>query len=450
LITAEKLGAAGLAAIDALGLGIGVFAGEGTFGAGFAEDAVLERAQLGAPLGLGLSDFAYLSGRIVLRVSHVCLSCVLLTTVLTYADAMPVPAVELEVGNRTVRVTSPDKIYFPEVGLTKLDIVSYVIAVGDGIFAALKNRPVTMERWPGGYRPDVKLSTRSDSHGEAFYQKRAPSKGMPDWVETVTITFPSGRTADEVCATELATIAWMANLGTLRYHPWPVTKADTEKVDQLRIDLDPQPGTNFADAARAAHELRSVLADADLVGFPKTSGGRGVHVFVPIQPTYGFIEARHAVIALGRELSRRMPDHVTVSWWKEERGARIFVDFNQMARDRTIASAYSIRPTPTAMVSAPLTWDELSDVAPEDFTVSSMPARFTEVGDVWRPFYELELRSIDAALEMYARDERELGTGKYGGAEMPYPPDYPKMPGEPSRVQPSRMTNETREKEGLA
>jgi len=332
---------------------------------------------------------------------------------------MPVPAVELEVGNRTVRVTSPDKIYFPDVGLTKLDIVSYVIAVGDGIFAALKDRPVTMERWPGGYRPDVKLSTRSDSHGEAFYQKRAPSKGMPDWVETVTITFPSGRTADEVCATELATIAWMANLGTLRYHPWPVTKSNTEKVDQLRIDLDPQPGTDFADA-------------------------------VPIQPTYGFIEARHAVIALGRELSRRMPDHVTVSWWKEERGARIFVDFNQMARDRTIASAYSIRPTPTALVSAPLTWDELSDVAPQDFTVSSMPARFADVGDAWRPFYELEPRSIDAALEMYARDERDLGTGKYGGAEMPYPPDYPKMPGEPSRVQPSRMTNETREKEGLA
>ena len=269
----------------------------------------------------------------------------LFPTVVTYADAMPVPAVELEVGNRTVRVTSPDKIYFPEVGLTKLDIVSYVVAVGDGIFAALKDRPVTMERWPGGYRPDVKLSTRGDRHGEAFYQKRAPSKGMPDWVETVTITFPSGRTADEVCATELATVAWMANLGTLRYHPWPVTKADTEKVDQLRIDLDPQPGTDFSDAARAAHELRSVLEDAGLMGFPKTSGGRGVHVFVPIEPTYGFIEARHAVIALGRELSRRMPDHVTVNWWKEERGARIFVDFNQMARDRTIASAYSIRPT---------------------------------------------------------------------------------------------------------
>jgi DNA primase len=184
---------------------------------------------------------------------------------------MPVPAVELEVGNRTVRVTSPDKIYFPEVGLSKLDIVYYVVAVADGMFPALKDRPVTMERWPGGYRPDVKLSTRGDSHGEAFYQKRAPTKGVPDWVETVTITFPSGRTADEVCVTEPATIAWMANLGTLRYHPWPVTRADTEKVDQLRIDLDPQPGTDFADAVRAAR----CIGGCRPCGFPQDQWGAG-------------------------------------------------------------------------------------------------------------------------------------------------------------------------------
>src|SRR3954453_1993518 len=205
---------------------------------------------------------------------------------------MPVPAVELEVGQRTVRVTSPEKVYFPAIGLTKLEMVSYVVAVGDGIFAALQDRPVTMERWPGGYRADVRLSTRADSHGEAFYQKRAPSKGMPDWVETATVTFPSGRTADEVCAPEPATIVWMANLGTLRYHPWPVKRADTEIVDQLRIDLDPQPGTDFADAVRAAHELRGVLADTGLVGYPKTSGGRGVHVFVPVRPDHGFVDAR--------------------------------------------------------------------------------------------------------------------------------------------------------------
>ena len=346
---------------------------------------------------------------------------------------MPASAVDLEVGNRTVRVTSPDKIYFPAVGLTKLEVVQYVVAVGDGILAALKNRPVTMERWPGGYRPDVTLSTRTDSHHEAFYQKRAPSRGMPEWVQTCTVTFPSGRTADEVCATELATVVWMANLGTLRYHPWPVTSADTERVDQLRIDLDPQPGTDFSDAVRAAHELRSVLDDAGLVGYPKTSGGRGVHVFVPVAPDHGFIEARHAVIALGRELARRMPRQVTVDWWKEERGQRIFVDFNQMARDRTIASAYSIRPSEQARVSAPLTWDELDDVSPDDFTVSSMLARYRELGDVWRPFYADTPGALRGALEMYARDDHDLGS-----AEMPYPPEYPKMPGEPSRVQPSR------------
>jgi DNA ligase D-like protein (predicted polymerase) len=362
---------------------------------------------------------------------------------------MPTPAIELEVGGRTVRVTSPDKVYFPEIGLTKREVVEYVLAVGDGILPALQDRPVTMERWPGGYRPDVTLSTRTDSHHDAFYQKRAPAKGMPDWVQTVRVTFPSGRTADQVCVTELATIAWMANLGTLRYHPWPVTRADTDRVDQLRIDLDPQPGTDFADAARAALELRGVLADAGLTGSPKTSGGRGVHVFVPVQPEHDFVEARHAVIALGRELARRMPDLVTVNWWKEERGQRIFVDFNQMARDRTIASAYSIRPTPRALVSAPLTWDELPDVEPEDFTVPSMLTRFAAAGDVWAPFYADPPGSLTGALEMYDRDVRELGTGRYGGAEMPYPPDHPKMPGEPARVQPSRMTEETRRQEQL-
>ena len=343
-----------------------------------------------------------------------------------------VPAVELTVDGRTVRVTSPEKPYFPEVGLTKLDVVEYFVAVGDGILAALRERPVTMERWPGGYRPDAKFVTRGEAHGDAFYQKRAP-KNLPDWVETTTIAFPSGRTADEVCPTELAVVAWMANLGTLRFHPWPVRRSDPEKVDQLRIDLDPQPGSDFGDAVRAAHELRSVLADAGLTGFPKTSGGRGVHVFVPVRPEYGFVDARHAVIALGRELARRMPEQVTVDWWKEERGKRIFVDFNQMARDRTIASAYSIRPTPQARVSAPLSWEELSDADPEDFTVPSIRSRFAALGDVWEPFYGSEPAGIEAALEMYARDDRDLG-----GAEMPYPPEYPKMPGEPARVQPSR------------
>lgn len=349
------------------------------------------------------------------------------------------PAVDLDVAGRQVRVSSPDRIYFPEVGLTKLEVVSYVVAVGDGILAALRDRPVTMERWPKGFTEGATLTTRDNPHGDAFYQKRVP-RNTPDWVERVTVTFPSGRTAVQPCPTELATVAWMANLGTLRYHPWPVKAADPERVDQLRIDLDPQPGTDFSDAVRAAHELRSVLSDAGLTGYVKTSGGRGVHVFVPVEPAYGFIEARHAVIALGRELARRMPDQVTVNWWKEERGERIFVDFNQMARDRTIASAYSIRPTANARVSAPLTWDELTDADPEDFTIGSMLERFGASGDVWAPMYDEAPASLDQALEMYARDATDRGEG-----EMPYPPEYPKMPGEPSRVQPSRARTEPSE-----
>jgi DNA ligase D-like protein (predicted polymerase) len=352
--------------------------------------------------------------------------------------AMPTPAVELDVGGRSVKVSSPDKVYFPELGLTKLEVVQYFVAVGEGILAALRDRPVTMERWPGGYSAEAKLATREDPHGDAFYQKRIP-KNTPSWVETAVVTFPSGRTAVQACPTELATVAWMANLGTLRFHPWPVTRFDTERVDQLRIDLDPQPGTDFSDAVGAAHELRAVLADAGLRGYPKTSGGRGVHVFVPVEPGYGFVDARHAVIALGRELARRMPQQVTLSWWKEERGERIFIDFNQMARDRTMASAYSIRPSAQARVSAPLSWDDLSDASPDDFTVPTMLERFDRLGDVWEPMYADRPGTLDAALEMYARDERDRGEG-----EMPYPPEYPKMPGEPARVQPSKKRPSTR------
>lgn len=345
---------------------------------------------------------------------------------------MATKKVMLTIGEREVGLSSPDKIYFAELGLTKSDVVDYYQAVGDGILAALMDRPTTMERWPGGWSPDAKLATRADGHGDAFYQKRAP-KGTPEWVTTATITFPSGRTADEVCPTELATIIWMANLGTLRFHPWPVHREATEQVNQLRIDLDPQPGTDFGDAVRAAGELRQILDEIGMPGHPKTSGGRGLHVFINVEPEYGFIDARHAVLAIGRELERRMPDQVTTKWWKEERGEKIFVDFNQMARDRTIASAYSIRPCAEARVSAPLTWDEVPDADPNDFTVVTMPSRYAELGDVWKPFHEAPPVSMAPALELYERDERDHGVG-----EMPYPPEYPKMKGEPSRVQPSR------------
>ena len=266
-------------------------------------------------------------------------------------------------------------------------------------------------------------------------EKFASHCGWPSFFAPATegtVRYPSGRTAVQVAPADLATIVWMVNLGTLRFHPWPVRAAAPDLVDQLRLDLDPQPGTDFADAVTAARELRAVLRDAGLEGFPKTSGGRGVHVFVPVQPV-GFIEARHATIALGRELARRLPEQVTVNWWKEERGSRIFVDFNQMARDRLMTSAYSIRPTPAARVSAPLTWDELEDVTPDDFTVLTMPARFAALGDRWAALEAAEPSSVDTALAWYDRDDAA------GEGELPYPPEYPKMPGEPPRVQPSKL-----------
>jgi DNA ligase D-like protein (predicted polymerase) len=344
------------------------------------------------------------------------------------------PAVELEVAGRTVRISNPGKIYFADRGLTKLDVVQYFLSVGDGIMRALNERPTTLERWPSGYFDGAKLSTRADNRGDAFYSKRVP-QGAPEYLKSVEITFPSGRTAAEVCPTELAIVAWAANLGTLRFHPWPVTSADVDHPDQLRVDLDPQPGTDFSDAAAVAPILREVLQEFGMDGYPKTSGGRGLHVYVPIKPTATFVEARRAVIALGRALERRVPEQVTTSWWKEERGERIFVDFNQMARDRTMASAYSVRPNNQATVSAPLTWDEVPDVRPEDFDVLSMPARFAEVGDLHSP---LDGARYDLAplLELAERDERDRGLG-----DMPYPPEYPKMPGEPKRVQPSRDTD---------
>src|ERR687886_1074605 len=290
----------------------------------------------------------------------------------------------VDAGGRELRVTSGDRVIFPaterSAPVTKLDVVNYYLAVGDGILRALARRPTTLERWPKGVHPGIVLSTREQSGGDAFYQKRIP-RGAPDYVETARIAFPSGRHADEICPTEVAVVAWAAQMGTITFHPWPVRSDDVDHPDELRLDLDPQPGTDFADAVRVAGEGRRLLEELGLRGFPKTSGGRGVHVYVRIEPRWTFTDVRHAAIAFGRELERRMPGKVTTKWWKEERGERIFVDYNQNARDRTIASAYSIRPKPGAPVSAPLAWEELSEVQPEDFTVATMPARFAEVGD---------------------------------------------------------------------
>lgn len=326
---------------------------------------------------------------------------------------------ELDVAGRTVRLSHPDKTYYPERGFTELDVAQYYLAVADGVLRGLRDRPTTMQRFPDGVE------------GEFFYQKRAP-KGLPDWLPTARIAFPSGRFADEMCPTEPAAVLWAANLGCLTFHPWPVRRGDTEHPDELRIDLDPQPGTDFADAVRVARLLRELLAEHELRGWPKTSGGRGVHVYVPIQPRWTFTEVRRAAITLARALERRMPELVTAAWWKEERGAKVFVDYNQMARDRTIASAYSLRARPRATVSTPLRWDELPDAAPEDFDLRTVPPRFAELGDVHADMADHAF-GLESVLELADRQEADEGLG-----DMPYPPDHPKMPGEPSRVQPSR------------
>src|SRR3954471_5050307 len=341
-------------------------------------------------------------------------------------------ATYLDAGGRELRVTSPDRVIFPATErtgeITKLQVVEYFLSVDDGIMRALRDRPTTLERWPKGVHEGMTISTREGHKGEAFYQKRVP-KGAPDYVQTARIEFPSGRHADEVCPTEIAVVGWCAQMGTLTFHPWPVRSGDVDHPDEMRIDLDPQPGTDFADAVRVAGVARELLGDLGYTGFPKTSGGRGGDIYVRIEPRWTFTDVRHAAIAFGRELERRLPGEVTTKWWKEERGERIFVDYNQNARDRTIASAYSIRPKPGAPVSAPLTWDELADGAvPEDFTVATMPARFAEVGDRHAGIDDVA-HSLQPLLDMYERDEE---------GDMPYPPDYPKMPGEPKRVQPSR------------
>ncbi|MFG2895136.1 non-homologous end-joining DNA ligase [Streptomyces sp. NPDC048248] len=332
---------------------------------------------------------------------------------------MAAGAVELDVAGRKVRLSHPDKTYYPERGFTKMDVAQYYIAVADGVLRGVRDRPTTMQRFPDGVE------------GEFFYQKRAP-KGLPEWLPTARIAFPSGRFADEMCPTEPAAVLWAANLGCLTFHPWPVRRGDTEHPDELRIDLDPQPGTGFADAARAAHELRALLTELGLRGWPKTSGGRGVHVYVPIRPEWTFTEVRRSAIALARALERRLPDLVTSAWWKEERGEKVFVDYNQMARDRTIASPYSLRSRPRATVSAPLRWEELSDVEPEDFDLRTVPPRFAELGDLHAEMSDHAF-GLEAVLELADRQAADDGLG-----EMPYPPDHPKMPGEPSRVQPSR------------
>jgi DNA ligase D-like protein (predicted polymerase) len=335
---------------------------------------------------------------------------------------MAAPFMELEVGERVVRVTNPDKIFYSAIEATKLDHVQYYLSVGEGIVRALYERPTQLKRHPGG------------AEDKAIYQKRVPEK-RPDWIEVARVTFPSGRHADELCVTELAHVAWAANLATIDFHPWPSRRRDVDHPDELRIDVDPQPGTTFADAKRVAGIVHEVLDEIGYVGWPKTSGNRGIHVACRIEPNWTFPEVRRCALAFAREVERRAPDLVTTAWWKEQRGERVFIDYNQNARDRTIASAYSVRARPDATVSAPVTWDELPEVETEDFNLRTMPPRFAELGDV-------QARIDDAVCDLNVLREwveREEGEGV---GEAPYPPNFPKMPGEPPRVQPSRARKE--------
>ena len=323
----------------------------------------------------------------------------------------------LEIEGREVTVSNPHKAYFPEAGITKLDVVRYYLAVAPGALRGAGGRPNVLVRYADGI------------HGEFFYQKRAPA-ARPDWIEVVALRFPSGRLAEEVVPRDAAALAWMVNLGCIELHPHPVRAEELDHPDELRIDLDPVPGVEWSQLVAVAAVVREALADLQLVGWPKTSGSRGIHVNVRLHRRWSFSQVRRAALALAREVERRAPALATSKWWKEERHG-VFLDYNQNAKDRTVASAYSVRPRPDARVSAPLTWDELVACRPEDFTLRTMPGRFAAVGDRHARIDEQPC-SLEPLLELSARQEAE------GLGDAPWPPHYAKQPGEPPRVAPSR------------
>ncbi len=303
------------------------------------------------------------------------------------------PSTEVQVGERTVRVSNPDRVYFPETGATKLDLVEYYLAVGPGIVNALRERPCMLHRFPKGVA------------GKKVHQKRVPN-GAPPWLETVRVTFPRyGLHADELCVTELAQVIWAVQMSTVEFHPWNSRRADVERPDEWRIDLDPMPECPFDRVRRVAHVAHEVLDELGATGFPKTSGGHGLHVYVRIEPEHSFTDLRRAALAFAREVERRAPEDVTTAWWRKDRDpAALFVDFNQNARDHTMAAAYSVRGTPRATVSTPIRWDEVDDVEPDDLTMRTVPARFAELGDLHAGIDDAIFR-IDALLEWADRDE---------------------------------------------
>jgi DNA ligase D len=300
-------------------------------------------------------------------------------------------AVDLEVGHRTVRISNPDRVYFPARGETKLDLVRYYLSVGDGIVRALRERPCMLHRFPTGLA------------GEKVHQKRVP-QGAPPWLETVRVDFPSGRHAYELCVTELASVAWAVQMSTVEFHPWNSRRADTERPDEWRIDLDPMPLCGFDTVRRVAHVAHEILDELGAVGWPKTSGGNGLHIYVRIEPRWGFSAVRRAALAFAREVERRAPDDVTTTWWRKDRDpAKLFVDYNQNARDHTIASAYSVRGVPEAIVSTPITWDEIDDVEPRECTIATVPSRFATLGDLHQGIDDVAY-SLDTLQEWADRD----------------------------------------------
>jgi DNA ligase D-like protein (predicted polymerase) len=330
---------------------------------------------------------------------------------------MASPKQVLEVAGREVTVSNPGKVYFPRTGHTKLDLVRYYLAVADGALRGVSGRPMALKRFVNG------------AEAEPFFQKRAPEK-RPDWIETATLSFPSGRTADEVVLRDAAGLAWVANLGCIDLNPHPVRASDLDHPDELRVDLDPVPGVGWTQILEVAQVARGVLQNYGLTGFPKTSGSRGIHIYARIEPRWSFGEVRRAAVAVAREVERRAPELATSKWWKEERHG-VFVDYNQNAKDRTVASAYSVRPVPDARVSTPLTWDEVPGCDPAAFTIDTVPDRFKRIGDPWEGM-DSAVGSLEQLLELAARDEAA------GLPDAPWPPHYEKQTGEDSRVQPSK------------
>jgi bifunctional non-homologous end joining protein LigD len=327
----------------------------------------------------------------------------------------------LEIAGREVAISNPEKVFFPQTGHTKLDLVRYYLAVTDGALRGVANRPMALKRFVNG------------AEGEFFFQKRAPSS-RPDWIETVELSFPSGRTAQEIVVRDAAQLAWVVNLGCIDLNPHPVRAHDLDHPDELRVDLDPVPGVEWAQIRDVAMVVKQALSDLGLVGWPKTSGSRGIHIYARIAPRWSFPEVRRAALALAREVERRVPDLATSKWWKEERHG-VFLDYNQNAKDRTVASAYSLRPTPDARVSAPLRWDEVPDCEPAAFTIETVPERFARIGDPSEGIDETA-GSLRALLELSAEHEAA------GLGDAPWPPHFAKAEGEPPRVQPSKRRKE--------